>query len=186
MEISPFLDRKLARRFRTYDADGDGYIEREDFARAANRTGAEFGLPPDSPTRQRLTDALLGVWQQLATLADADQDGRISEAEYKAAFAAGMLETPGSFDKSYAPLLNAVMDVADTDGDGRINADEHVRWTGAMMNLPESDARESHRRTDTDGDGYITRQEFLETVREYYFDEDPNSSGSWALGPLDS
>ena len=39
MEISAFLDRKPARRFRTYDTDGDGFIEREDFVAAAARPG---------------------------------------------------------------------------------------------------------------------------------------------------
>jgi Ca2+-binding EF-hand superfamily protein len=43
LEISPFLDRKLARRFRTYDNDGDGFIEREDFEQAAARMSKAFG-----------------------------------------------------------------------------------------------------------------------------------------------
>jgi Ca2+-binding EF-hand superfamily protein len=100
MEISAFLDKKLAQRFRTYDNDGDGYIEREDVELAAKRTGEEFGLAPDAAARQRLTQLLLELWQHLATVDDADTDGKISEAEYKAAFAAGLLETPETFDQS--------------------------------------------------------------------------------------
>jgi Ca2+-binding EF-hand superfamily protein len=185
MEISAFLDKKLARRFRTYDLDGDGYIEREDFELAAKRTGAEFGLSPDAPARQRLTHLLLELWQHLAAVADADADGGIGEAEYKAAFAAGMLETPDSFDQGYLPFLEALMDVVDTDGDGKLTADDHIRWSRALMKAPEDVARETHRRADTDGDGYITTRELLELIREFYFDEDPNSAGSWALGPLE-
>src|SRR5215813_5812623 len=113
MEISEFLDQKLAWRFRTYDNDGDGYIEREDFELAAERTGEEFGHAPDSPARQRLTELLLGLWNHLATVADADQDGRVSEAEYKAAFAAGLLETRESFDEGYVPFIDTLMDVVD-------------------------------------------------------------------------
>src|SRR5262245_587848 len=173
MEISESLDQKLAWRFRTYDNDGDGYIEREDFQLAADRTGEEFGHTPDSPARQRLTELLLGLWEHLATVADADSDGRISEAEYKAAFAAGLLETPESFNEGYGPFLDALMAVVDTEVDGRLSADEHVRWTRALMRLPESETRELHRRIDTDGDGYVTKQELLEAIRELYFDEDP-------------
>jgi Ca2+-binding EF-hand superfamily protein len=185
MEISAFLDKKLSRRFGTYDNDGDGYIEREDFELAARRTGEEFGLAPAAPARQRLTQLLMELWQHLATVADADADGKISEAEYKAAFAAGLLETPESFDQGYVPFLEALMDVVDTDGDGKLTVDDHIRWTRALMNLPEDVAREAHRRTDTDGDGYYTTRELLESVREFYFDEDPSSAGSWALGPLE-
>jgi len=182
MEISTFLDRKLAWRFRTYDHDRDGYIERTDFELAANRTGEEFGHAPDSAARQRLTELLLGLWQHLATVTDTDHDGRISEAEYKAAFAAGLLETPESFDKSYLPFLDALMNVVDTDGDGRMSADEYARWGRSLMGRPESESRANHRRIDTDRDGYITRQELLESVREFYFDDDPSSPLARLLG----
>ncbi|MGH8888074.1 MAG: EF-hand domain-containing protein [Egibacteraceae bacterium] len=185
MEISTFLDRKLARRFKTYDNDGDGFIEREDFEQAAARMGEAFGHGPDSPARQRLADLCLQLWRQLATVADVDDDGRIGEAEYKAAFAAGLLETPQSFDEGYVPFLDAIMDIADTDSDGKLDVDEHVRWTGSLMNLPEVDAREGFRRLDQDADGSVTTHDLLEAIREYYFNDDPESFGSWLLGPLD-
>jgi len=130
---STFLDRKLARRFRTYDLDGDG---------------------------------------------------RITEAEYKAAFHSGLLETPESFDAGYVPFLHAIMDIADGDGDGKLTREEHVRWTGTLMNVPATDAREIARRLDADGDGLIGRDDLLAAIRAYYFDESPDSAGSWLLGPL--
>jgi Ca2+-binding EF-hand superfamily protein len=185
MEVSEFLDRKLARRFRTYDTDGDGFIEREDFVQAAARMGEAFGHGPDSPARQRLADLTAQLWEHLSTAADTDTDGRIGQAEYKAAFAAGLLETPASFDDGYRPFLDAIMDIADTDGDGKLDVDEHVRWTGSLMGLPESDATEVFRRLDRDADGFITTRDLLEAIREYYFNDDPDSAGNWLLGPLD-
>ncbi|MEV7835293.1 EF-hand domain-containing protein [Streptomyces subrutilus] len=184
MEISAFLDQKLTRRFETYDGDRDGFVGREDFETGAARTAEAFGHAPGSPARQRLHDLSLALWTHLARVADADGDGRISEAEYKAAFAAGLLETPESFDEGYLPFLDAIMDIADADGDGLLTQEEEVRWTGALMNLPEADAREVFRRLDQDGDGRIGRADLLEAIRAYYFDEDPGSAGSWLLGPL--
>jgi Ca2+-binding EF-hand superfamily protein len=185
VDISDFLDRKLTRRLATYDTDADGYIEREDFALAVGRMAEEFGHGRDSAARQRLEQLALDLWNHLAAVADSDVDGRISQAEYKAAFAAGLLETPESFDQGYVPFLDAIMAIADTDADGSLTLEEHVRWTGALMNLAEDDAREVARRLDTDGDGLITTQDLLEAIREYYFDEDLASAGSWLLGPLD-
>jgi Ca2+-binding EF-hand superfamily protein len=184
--ISNFLDRKLSRRFHTYDLDGDGYIERSDFELAASRLSEEFGLSAGNETRTRLTTLCLSVWDLLASVADRAGDGRITEAQYKAAFAAGLLETPESFDSGYRPFLGTIMDVADTDGDGRLTRAEHERWIRALMNVPEADAREIARRLDDDGDGFIARQDILDAIRAYYFDEAPDSAGSWLLGPLPS
>lgn len=186
MEISSFLDRKLARRFRTYDTDGDGFIEREDFERSGISMAAAFDLTEDDAKVVRLRSMLLGLWDHLTQVADTDANGRISLAEYKKAFANGLLEVPESFDEGYVPFLASIMAIADTDGDGRLTADEHVRWTGGLMSLPESDAREIHRRLDADNDGYITTYDLLEAIREFYFDDSPSSAGSWLLGPLDT
>jgi hypothetical protein len=43
VEISEFLERKLARRFQTFDFDGNGQIERSDFETSAGRVADEFG-----------------------------------------------------------------------------------------------------------------------------------------------
>ena len=185
MEITPFLDRKLTRRFRTYDTDGDGFVEQEDFEQSGLRMAAAFGLTADDEKTRHLLSLVLGLWDHLASVADLDNNGRISLAEYKKAFANGLLETPESFNAGYLPFLDAIMAIADTDGDGRLDADEYVRWTGGLMNLPESDAREIHRRLDTDNDGHVTTHDLLEAIREFYFDDSPDSAGSWLLGPLD-
>ncbi|SDC09765.1 hypothetical protein [Actinokineospora iranica] len=46
-------------------------------------------------------------------------------AEHKAAFAAGLLETPESFDQGYGPFLEALLGIADTDRDGLLTEGEN-------------------------------------------------------------
>lgn len=184
MEISEFLERKLVRRFQTFDFDGDGQIERSDFEASAGRVADEFGHSEDSPARQRLLELSLGLWDHLVSVADSDRDGTISLDEYKKAFINGLLETEGSFEQGYRPFLDALMAVVDTNGNGMLDVDEYVGWTGALMRLPEADAREIHRRLDTDGDGFVTTQELLQAIHDFYFDDDPNGVGSWLLGKL--
>ncbi len=184
MEISEFLGRKLTRRFQTFDYDGDGLIERSDFETSAGRCADEFGHGGGSPARERLMELSLGLWDHLASVADSEDDGKISLGEYKKAFADGLLVTEASFEQGYRPFLQAILAVADTDGDGMLAADEHVRWTGSLMRLPPADAREVVRRLDTDGDGLITADELLQAIHDFYFDENPDGVGSFLLGQL--
>ncbi|MEU5159956.1 EF-hand domain-containing protein [Streptomyces sp. NPDC020875] len=184
-EENAFLRRRLARRFATYDTDGDGFVERADFEAAVARLGTAFGREPGCAALGRVRELSLGLWAHLVANADLDGDGRITEEEYATAFTAGALVTPASFDGAYRPFLDALMDVVDGDGDGRLTRDEQVRWTGALMGLPATDAREVFGRLDTDGDGLIGRDDLLESIRAYYFDDDPHGPGGWLLGPLD-
>lgn len=185
MEVSEFLDRRLSRRFRTYDDDGDGFLEKEDFAAASSRLAAEFGRGPESQEAQRFEALCLALWEHLVAVADSDGDGRISEDEYKDAFARGMLETEESFDGAYLPFLEALVALVDVNRDGVIDVEEHIRWTGALMRLPEADARTAFAGVDHDGDGHVTTAELLEAIRGYYFDESPDGPGNWLLGNLD-
>ena len=184
MDISEFLERKLTRRFQTFDYDGDGLIERSDFETSARSCADEFGHGAESPARQRLMELSLGLWDHLASAADSDPDGKITLGEYKQAFVGGLLVTEASFEQGYRPFLQAIMAVADTDDDGMLDAEEHVRWTGSLMHLPEADAREVVRRLDTDGDGLITTEDLLQAIHDFYFDENPDGVGSFLLGPL--
>lgn len=183
-QLTDFLERRLARRFRAHDHNQNGYLERRDFETSAVRMAEEFGHGPESPARQKLVEISLGLWEHLRKVADLDTDGRITLAEYKAAFAAGMLETAESFDAGYVPYVNAVMAIADQDGDGKLTVSEEIRWMGSLMHVPEHVAREGFHRIDKDGDGFITASELLESIRGYYFDESADSPGHWLLGPL--
>ncbi|MFD5824448.1 EF-hand domain-containing protein [Lentzea sp. NPDC060358] len=185
MTIPPFLDRRLSRRFSTYDSDQDGYVERADFDLASERLTSAFGLRADDLQAKRFHEQLLGVWDHLAAMTDVDDDGKISLAEYKAAFAEGLLGRPEAFDDIYVPYLDALLAVADHDGDGQIGIEEHVRWSQALMNVPDPDARTAHARLDHDGDGLIGTDDLLAALRAYYFSEDPDGPGAWLLGPVD-
>lgn len=144
----------------------------------------EFGHGPESPARQKLIEISLGLWEHLQKVADLDTDNRISLDEYKAAFAAGLLETPESFNQGYVPYINAVIDIADQDRDGKLTVSDEIRWMGSLMRVPEQEAREGFRRIDKDNDGFITANELVESIRGYYLDDSPDSPGHWLLGPL--
>ncbi|WP_030611933.1 EF-hand domain-containing protein [Streptomyces sclerotialus] len=184
MPGSEFLDKKLSRRFETYDLDDNGVVERTDFVRAAERMAQEFGHAPASPEIRTLKERLGAVWNSLAEAADKDRDGRLTESEFKNAFHTKVIADDEGFRTLYEPFIQAAMDIADTDKDGRLGLDEHVRWYKALMGIPEEHSTAAFRKLDRNEDGYVTREEILAAVREYYFSEDPDAPGNSLLGPV--
>ncbi len=183
MTTSAFPDQKAARIFQAFDTDGDGFIEQGDFELAAARLGEEFGQKADSPAVQQLTQLHVQLWQQLAPL-DTDQDGRVSLAEYQAASSATKaLDDPATLIQGYRPVFEAITQIADADGDGKLTQDEYARLSTSHLGLAEDQAREAFSRLDKDGDGLITIDEMVEALHDYHLNDAPDSAGSWLLGP---
>ncbi|MBB5953824.1 Ca2+-binding EF-hand superfamily protein [Saccharothrix tamanrassetensis] len=180
--VSPLVESKLERRFRTYDLDGNGVIDRSDFELVARRVAAAFGLPAHEARIVRLDVVVLGVWERLAETADADHDGRITLDEYKAAFARHVLADKEAYAAAYQPFIDAMLDIADEDGDGRLGVGEYVKWHTALMSIPPEEAAEAFHHVDRDGNGHLTREEMTEAVLEYYFSDDPGAPGNWLTG----
>ena len=76
-----------------------------------------------------------------------------------------------------------IFDFADADGDGRIAEREHLAFLGAYGVATDA-ARESFRRLDQDGDGFIRQDEFLQSAEDFFLGDDPNAPGTWLFGPL--
>jgi Ca2+-binding EF-hand superfamily protein len=129
---------------------------------------------------QQLRQAHADTWQQIA-VADTDDDGRVSLAEYQTK--PGVLASPDASVQVFKSLYDAVAQVADSDGDGKLTEDEYARMNACRMSVPEDQARAAFRRLDSDGDGLVTADEITESVRDYHFSDDPSSFGSWLLGP---
>ena len=182
--ISDFLDRKLAKRFQAYDLDGNGVIERRDFALRVERMGNAFGRTPDDPELQRVAELNFALWDRLVAHCDANNDGKVSEAEFKEASLAGSLATVDSFEADYIPLITAALDIADADHDGKLTAAEFTLWAASLLNHSQPEIDEIIRHFDRDDDGLIARDVILAAIHEYFFNDSPDSAGSWVVDPF--
>ncbi|MCF3184216.1 EF-hand domain-containing protein [Streptomyces polychromogenes] len=111
-------ERKIASRFATFDQDGSGYIDREDFSTAARAVLAEFGVTARSDKGQALFAGAEAFWQGMAGIADVDGDQRVSREEFVTGAAKRLRDNPERFAEIARPFLAAVVAVADEDGTG--------------------------------------------------------------------
>ncbi|MFJ4694086.1 EF-hand domain-containing protein [Streptomyces sp. NPDC088766] len=165
--VSSEYERRIADRFATFDQDGNGYIDREDFASAAKAVLAEFGVPARSDKGQALYAGAEAFWQGMAGMADRDGDQRITRDEFVGGAVKRLRDNPERFAEIARPFLHAALAVADGDGDGRATVDDTVRVLRAL-GAGEGVARGAAGALDGDADGKVGEAEVVPAFARYF------------------
>ena len=164
MTTATKADSRLEQRFRLWDSNGNGVIERSDFETEADgiisRLGAE-GTAKGNALRQ----AYLSMFERLAEAAGTQQMNReqfvaVAEQEIISKGDAG-------FASVVQPTIQAIVDVLDTDGDGEIDPGEMTKWFDAI-GLSGAAAAQAFSEMDTDGSGKLSTAELVNAVRDYH------------------
>nr|BFD84224.1 calcium binding protein CalD [Streptomyces sp. Xyl84] len=165
--VSSEYERRIGARFATFDQDGNGYIDREDFSMAAKALLAEFHTAARSDKGQSLYAGAEAFWQGMAGIADRDGDQRITREEFVTGAVKRLRDNPGRFAEIARPFLHAALAVADTDGDGAASVEDTVRVLRAL-GVPEEVARATAAVLDTDADGQVREQEIVPAFARYF------------------
>ncbi|MBQ1089023.1 EF-hand domain-containing protein [Streptomyces sp. B93] len=160
-------ERRIAARFATFDQNGNGYIDREDFSGAAKALLAEFGTAARSDKGQALYGGAEAFWQGMAGIADRDGDQRITRDEFVGGAVKRLRDNPERFAEIARPFLQAAVDVADGDGDGAATVTDVTRALTAL-GVPEDIARPVAAALDTDGDGKVGEAEIVPAFARYF------------------
>lgn len=178
--LSEFRRRKLSAGFRELDVNGDGLLGSDDIDLLIENHGTAYGFSENSPEYEELAERTKAVWHQLRQF-DSDDDGLVTLDEYVAGFEA-FLSHHDAFMASMTALVDAFYSVADRNRDGQITEDELIIHFRAWNHSGEQ-AREAFRKLDRNGNGAISKEEWMANLEEYYFSEDPEAPGTW-LAPL--
>ncbi|AOR33689.1 calcium-binding protein [Streptomyces fodineus] len=165
--VSTEYERRIATRFASFDQDGNGWIDREDFSAAAKALLAEFDVTARSDKGQALYAGAEAFWQGMAGIADRDGDQRITREEFVTGAVKRLRDNPGRFAEIARPFLHAALAVADTDADGRITVTDTARVL-RVLHVPEEVARTAAAALDTDGDGLVGEPEIVPALARYF------------------
>ena len=177
--LSDLQRRKLTRCFQAHDLDQNGYIERADFDRAAQRGATQISAAPGAPEFQKIHSNFLGLWQLLQTDMDVDADQRVSLEEFLNGWERLYTERRGEF----RHFLDGMWAAIDFNQDNRLSAEE---WRGWMTGLgvAGADADAQFKRLDRDNRGYLTKEQYVQAWEEFHFSADPDAPGNWNFGPF--
>ncbi|GGS57300.1 MULTISPECIES: EF-hand domain-containing protein [Actinokineospora] len=165
---------KVSAVFRAMDADGDGCLTEYDFRSIAQRWGRLGGAAPQD--RERVTAIMLSWWATVASGYDADGDDRVTVDEVLAV----VDRLPAMLD-AVAATASAMFDAVDADHDDLISAAEY-RTLIEIWNGRRTDTDSVFDILDGDGDGHLSREEFIELWTQFWAGDDPTAPGNWVFG----
>ncbi len=181
--ISNLQERKLDRMFGLLDRDTNNVLEYEDLLGYASRLMSAFSTVPTDPKGQAVLDGFHVFWQLLLSSIDLDGDRKITIDEWRAGMTAAFIADGGGFERGLRPAAQAVMALADTDGDGTVSRTE-FQASAEAMGVAAGDREVAFDHLDTDGSGTLSVDELVGAVKEYVISADPDVRGNWLLGPV--
>ncbi|HEX2301434.1 MAG TPA: EF-hand domain-containing protein, partial [Pseudonocardiaceae bacterium] len=125
-------ESRLEQRFKLWDADSDGRIERSDFQAEAERIIKAFGETADSLRGRGVMDAYLNMYDFLAAKAGVGHEG-LSFQQFSGVVNREMIgQGNAGFARVLRPTIRAIVDLCDVTGDGAVNPAEFKRWIEAI------------------------------------------------------
>ncbi|MFE9557956.1 EF-hand domain-containing protein [Streptomyces sp. NPDC006692] len=164
---SVVYERRVAARFASFDQDGNGWIDREDFSAAAAHLLAEFGITARCDKGQALYGGAEALWQGLAGIADVDGDQRVTRQEFVGGTLKRLHDRTSGFTEIARPFLHAAFAVADTAGVGTVSVADAERALRAFGVSPKV-AGEVAVALDGDGDGRVTEPDAVAAFAAYF------------------
>ena len=180
--IPKFWIMKMKTAFAYHDVDGDGYITEEDFIQWAKHMEKLFPSMSEEK-RKILEEKQTRVWGDLLGGKGKGSDYKVTENLYIEKFFS-VVNKEGAEDKMRKEWGD-VFEVMDLNQDGVISKKEHRCFFEARKNVDPNGAIVAFSAMDTNMDGSITCDEYINAGVEFYFNfADETKPSKHFFGPL--
>ena len=170
----------LERRFAVIDTDGNGVWQRADYQLLTRRLCETFGHGADSEAGRAVATAQQRLFDTMLSHMDANGDQEISRDEFVTAVGLDIADQPG-FDAAVGAAASSLIQVADTDGTGALDAAEYARLA-AVYGARADQAERAFGQLDLDRNGVLDAAELTLAISQFFASRDPRARGNVAFG----
>lgn len=177
--LTQLQKQKWTRLFQVYDMDGNGTVGRSDFEIIFKNIAKAKNLESNSSQYNQLHDKFMEDWEHLRQDTDTNKDGRVSLEEW--------LEhgdrriSDQSMYQTNVDEAKQIFDLFDSDGNGVITVNEYKKILSSWK-VTEEVASETFPKLDTNSDGNISKEEFVELARQFHASDDREAPGNLLFG----
>ena len=179
--LTPFQQRKLTRYFNCLDVDANGFFEKDDVNRIAERLAEARGIEKGTEAFDEIQGGLEMIWDNARLQSYSQDPNRVTLADWLV-HEDIVLSTEEWREQYMKKVTRDVFDLVDADGNGEISVEEYtqlMRAFGVEEGIPEW----SFQHLDLDGNGVIDKEEFVQIVEEFHISEDRDAPGNYLFGP---
>jgi len=175
-ELGQFWEKKLLSFFRKMNTEGDGRLSKGDYVRMADRY-IELGNLDDVKAKQ-VHRKMIKIWTIF--FGSDSEDDTVDEATYIKA----IRNHVDLILKCCVEFFNLWFDVIDLSGEGIIQKEEFAMFLKVFGVEDESDAEKAFKVIDTNEDGQLSQDEFVDFGIEYFSSDDESLPSKFMFGPL--
>jgi hypothetical protein len=176
--LSDLKKKKLTRQFQIFDVDKNHFVEWSDFERIIKNLTAARGLPADA--QAVLRSNYQGVWDNIESQADKNNDHRVSLEEWMNAHEVNLADDEG-FKQVMGGLVDLLIGLFDTNGDGLLEPDDY-RLFYKVYEIKDG-LEQGIEKIFPDGRS-LSRDGVSAVVRDFFMSDNPDAAGNWLFGPF--
>jgi len=176
MALSEFRKAKLLHVFNTFfDVNRSGEIDETDLELAIKTVCAARGWQASSSRYATTETALKDIWGVLTSLADKDNDCKVTVDEWNSMWAEGAADR--AWVATFRDLLFSLEDIS---GNASIDSGEYCRLY-MCLGVPESQCKAAFAKLSGD-QSEVSKEDFCKLWDQYFTSEDPEARGNFIFG----
>lgn len=179
--LTAFQKRKLTRYFNVLDADGNGAFEKADLDIIVGRLAATRGIPIGSEAYNAITSGIQLIWDYAREYGVSKSPDSVSLEDWLAH--EDYILSRDEFRENYMKKITRdVFDLVDEDASGEISLTEYKKIMAAF-GVPDGIPEWSFKHLDLNGDGVLSKDEFVTLVEQFHLSQDRDAPGNYLFGP---